>query len=334
MVVVLATLVVPTVTAQKINDAAFKARLEKSDAEIANPKKSGKATTWINRAKICSDAITAPTKGLFAGLDEGMLAVSIGTQPSEVKDGVYEFERIKVHTKGGKVLAWSIKSEVLPNASQIATEALKKAYELDNKLGSKIMANTMFLSNALAQQGEALNNVGLTKEAAEAFELAFRAQQIIPETALNAGLIYNAGVLNTQLASTLSGEESIALYAKAQAEFNEAVRQFNFQNKLGEFAPVASAGGGGYYDGGGSNPTPKPQEQPKTEPVEENTGDAGFTGNTYSEAVAYMKSQGVSGASAAGIKTQSEFKRSSSSREFNSYTEYLQYTVDKKISTK
>ena len=122
MVVVLATLVVPTVTAQKINDAAFKARLEKSDAEIANPKKSGKAATWINRAKICSDAITAPTKGLFAGLDEGMLAVSVGTQPSEVKDGVYEFERIKVHTKGGKVLAWSIKSEVLPNAYQIATE--------------------------------------------------------------------------------------------------------------------------------------------------------------------------------------------------------------------
>lgn len=116
-----------------------------------------------------------------------------------------------------------------------------------------------------------------------------------------------------------------------QAEFDEAVRQFNFQNKLGEFAPAASSGGG-YYDDGGTNPTPKPQEQPKTEePVEDN---AGFTGNTYSEAVAYMKSQGVDGASAAGIKTASEFKRSSSSREFNSYSEYLQYTVDKKISTK
>lgn len=35
-----------------------------------------------------------------------------------------------------------------------------------------------------------------------------------------------------------------------QAEFDEAVRQFNFANELGEFAPVASSGGGG--SGGGS----------------------------------------------------------------------------------
>ena len=115
-----------------------------------------------------------------------------------------------------------------------------------------------------------------------------------------------------------------------QAEFDEAVRQFNFANKLGEFAPVYVPSN----NGGGGTPTPQ-KEQPKEEPQEEETGSGdGFTGNTYSEAVAYMKSQGVDGASAAGIKTQSEFKRSSSSREFNSYTEYLQYTVDKKIATK
>lgn len=119
-----------------------------------------------------------------------------------------------------------------------------------------------------------------------------------------------------------------------QAEFNEALRQFNFANKLGEFAPVASPGG--YYEETPTpyNPAPK-KEQPKEQPKEEDTGSgSGFTGSTYSEAVAYMKSQGVSGASAAGIKTSGEFKRSESSREFNSYTEYLQYTVDKKIASK
>ena len=59
-----------------------------------------------------------------------------------------------------------------------------------------------------------------------------------------------------------------------------------------------------------------------------------FTGSTYSEAVAYLKSRGVDGASAAGIMTASEFKRSTSSRQFTSYEEYLQYTCDKKIATK
>ncbi|MBQ5866344.1 MAG: hypothetical protein IIW56_06660 [Oscillospiraceae bacterium] len=38
-----------------------------------------------------------------------------------------------------------------------------------------------------------------------------------------------------------------------KAQFDEDLRRFNFQNKLGEFAPVASAGGGGGGGGGGSS---------------------------------------------------------------------------------
>ena len=54
---------IAAVQAQKISDATFKAKLEKSNAEIANPKKSSKSATWFNRGKICADAIMAPTKG-------------------------------------------------------------------------------------------------------------------------------------------------------------------------------------------------------------------------------------------------------------------------------
>ena len=122
-----------------------------------------------------------------------------------------------------------------------------------------------------------------------------------------------------------------------QAEFNESVRQFNAAHKLGEYAPapVVSSGGGG--GGGTPNYTPAPKKDTgkdadKSAGATNTGGNDGFTGNTYSEAVAYMKDQGVSGASAAGIKTSSEFKRSESSREFNSYNEYLNYIVDVKIS--
>ena len=38
-----------------------------------------------------------------------------------------------------------------------------------------------------------------------------------------------------------------------KAQFEEDLRRFNFQNKLGEFAPVASAGGGGGGGGGSSS---------------------------------------------------------------------------------
>ena len=119
-----------------------------------------------------------------------------------------------------------------------------------------------------------------------------------------------------------------------QAEFNEDVRRWNKQWDAAH--PAVSSGGGGYYVAPttNNNPTPKPQEQPKDQTEEDTGGTSGFTGSTYSEAVAYMKDQGVSGASAAGIKTSSEFKRSESSREFNSYNEYLNYIVDVKISEK
>ena len=124
-----------------------------------------------------------------------------------------------------------------------------------------------------------------------------------------------------------------------QKEFDEAMRQFNITNhdliqRINGTAASAGGGGGGGGDDGGTTTKRQPQTQPQQQQEQTGTEDSGFTGTTYSEAVAYMKDQGVSGASAAGIKTSSEFKRSESSKEFNSYTEYLQFTVDNKIASK
>lgn len=157
-----------------------------------------------------------------------------------------------------------------------------------------------------------------------------------------------------------------------QAEFDEAVRQWNHANGI-ETAPAGgSSGGGGDSSGGGStsnwknsdgtvnidmintntdwwreyaasngldpNTGKKAQEQPQDGPTEPTDG---FTGSTYSEAVAYMKANGVASANASGILTAGEWsraKQSGSSRyganEFNSYQEYLQYAVDANIAAK
>ena len=45
-------LVVPTATAQKINEQATLAKLTKSDADVADAKKAAKAAVWVNRAKV------------------------------------------------------------------------------------------------------------------------------------------------------------------------------------------------------------------------------------------------------------------------------------------
>ena len=115
MVAVFATLAV-SATAQKINVASYEAKLAKCNADIANPKKAGKAETWFNSGKVCSDAITAPTKSLFSGLDESMLQMTIGAPANESKDGVHKFDFITVYAKNGKVVAWTIDKEVLEGA--------------------------------------------------------------------------------------------------------------------------------------------------------------------------------------------------------------------------
>lgn len=107
-----------------------------------------------------------------------------------------------------------------------------------------------------------------------------------------------------------------------QKEFDFALQQYTDSQKKTESKSPS-----------GGNPTPKPAVEP--EPVDE-----GFTGTTYSEAVAYLKSLGIDSASAAGIMTASEWSRRKSSgsanntaKQFTSYAEYLQYTVDSKIAT-
>ena len=177
MVAALATLAVPTVTAQKINDAAFKAKLEKSDADIANPKKATKAATWFTRGKLCADAIMEPTKNIFSGLDANMLAMSLGVNATEIKDDVHSFDWIDVHTKGGKVVAWKIKKQVLPEAFNIAKESFAKAYELDPNMASKIKSALEALINHYSELGSASLDITEYQSAIDAYLKAVELQK-------------------------------------------------------------------------------------------------------------------------------------------------------------
>ena len=221
----------PAANAQRVNTASELKKLEKADATLLDVKKNTKAATWNAHGKAYTDAYILPTKELVRDIPVQTLQMSVG-DPLELFESefagqpalVARYEYVDVYVNQMYlIVGWKQTKEIKEGLAETAIESYKKAYEMDNKLASKISDNAMFLSNALAQQGEALNNVGLTKEAAEAFELAYLAQQVVPGTAANASLIYNAAVLNTQLASTLSGEEAVAYFAKAQGFFNKAI---------------------------------------------------------------------------------------------------------------
>ena len=177
LVALVSALTVSTATAQKINDAAFKAKLEKSNADIANPKKATKAATWLNRGKLCAEAIMEPTKNIFSGLDANMLAMSLGTPATAVNGDVHEFDWVKIHTKEGKVSAWVIKKEVLPGAFQLAVEAFSKAYELDAAQASKIKTTLESLINFYSELGSTSIDIAEYKNAIDAYLKAVELQQ-------------------------------------------------------------------------------------------------------------------------------------------------------------
>ena len=176
MVVLLAMLTVSTATAQKVNADAHKAKLEKSNAEIAHPKKSLKAATWYNRGKLCADAIVEPVKSLFVGLDANMLSVTIGA-PLEVLDNAYVYEWITIYTKNNKVSAWTINKEALPEAYNLAIEAFAKCYELDNAMAPKIKESVEALVNHYSELGSSSLEIVKYKEAIEYYLKAAELQK-------------------------------------------------------------------------------------------------------------------------------------------------------------
>ena len=220
-----------TATAQKVNTASELGKLEKADAACADAKKGAKAATWIAHAKAYSNAFMAPTKELGVGVP--VYAIPTLSQPEGTAEELflgnpvityqYEYVDIYINPASGLIEGWKQKKSVKENLAETAIESLKKAYEMDPKSGSKIIPLAQSLANALAQQGDVLNSIGNILESGYAFELAFRAQSIVPEAQANYGNLYNAGMQYTMHASSLEGEEAIAAFERSEKIFNEAL---------------------------------------------------------------------------------------------------------------
>ena len=232
MAVAMLVLAVPAVNAQKVKTESEVAKLEKADATLLDAKKNVKAATWVAHAKAYADAYALPTKELGRGVPSQVLQMNVG-QPDAVVEGQfmgapyyvcqYEYVDVYVNPMNGMIDGWNQKKSIKENLAQTAIASYTKAFELDPKQAPKIIAGAANLANALVQQGDALNNVGRTAEAAESFELAYRAQCICDPMAGDMNNLFNAGMLMTMTASTLQGDEALAAFENAEALFTEAI---------------------------------------------------------------------------------------------------------------
>ena len=230
MVVAAMVLAMPAVNAQKVNTDSEVAKLAKVDAAIADAKKGAKAATWVAHAKAYADAYALPTKELGRGVPEQMLMMNVGRPEGAFESQfagypaiVYSYEYVDVYVVNGMIEGWDQKKAIKENLAETAIASYAKAYEMDPKTESKVAAGVLNLANALAIQADALNNMGKVAEAAAAFELAFRAQQVVPAIKADPNNLYNAGMLTTMHAATLQGEEALAAFNKGEKIFADAL---------------------------------------------------------------------------------------------------------------
>ena len=222
----------PAANAQKVNTTNELNKLQKVDLTLENPKKNIKAATWLAHGKAYTDAYILPTKEIGRGVPVQVLQMNVG-EPRNMVEGElqgmqmivldYEYVDIYVNPANYLIEGWNQKKEIKENLAETAIASLKKAYEIDPKIESKVASVALNLANALMQQGDALNSVGRILDAAKCFELAYRAESIVPSTVANGDNLFNAGMLLTMYASTAAGDDALVAFAKGEQLFTEVI---------------------------------------------------------------------------------------------------------------
>ena len=195
---------VPAVQAQKVNKEALLAKIEKSDADIANEKKAAKAATWINRGKAFYEVAIEPTKSLFVNMEATMLKLAVGepksTEKVTLNGAEYDawvYNYFTAYIKDNKVATWKQTRWVMKDAPEKAIEAYNKAYELDPKTAEKDKEGLKQVSDFCSQAGNTGIDSGDYAAAAKAYVTAYKAQSSPAYGEADPALLYYAGYLLT-----------------------------------------------------------------------------------------------------------------------------------------
>jgi tetratricopeptide (TPR) repeat protein len=145
-----------------LNYNAVQKKVEKSDAEIQDPKKNIKAATWEKRGELYQDVFMLGLEQL----QEGMATTTVTLfykEPinieTETKDDAlhekYIYEHMTYDFVNGALQEWERIDPIHEDPLRVAMDAYIKAIELDEnaKLGEKIKENLIELKNQLKREG-------------------------------------------------------------------------------------------------------------------------------------------------------------------------------------
>ena len=175
-------LAVPAAQAQKVNKEALLAKIEKSNAEVADAKKGSKAATWLKRGKAYYEAAHAPVKDIAQTLTADRWQLALG-DPQKQPEGVilsgmqmakltYPYLNLYVNPQDGKIITWEQTDRVLEGGYEEALASYNKALELEPKQQEKVREHLEELMNAVSQQGNVYKDLGQSREAGKYYMMA------------------------------------------------------------------------------------------------------------------------------------------------------------------
>lgn len=167
-----------------INEKGILKKIEKSDSDIVDPKKSGNASTWITRGQVFYDAATEVSKHLYNGMDAmtvmGMFgeptnAELVKIEGNEYNKGIFPYFDIYLDITNIPV-SWVMTKEIYPGALRKSVEAYEKAYQLDGsnkKTAEKVNAGLKAVYDEYSKIGALHYAIGDFEKAGNAFVDAY-----------------------------------------------------------------------------------------------------------------------------------------------------------------
>jgi len=205
MVLALAAVAFTSANAQVKSIAAAQTAVQKAQADVENPKKAEKFTTWIKYGQTLVDAYDAPAGSGWIGANKNEVQlVSNNEKPMSVEQVVlngqsWEKEvyptRNYYYNEMGQLGIIEVTKPIYEDALMRALDAYIKAGELDVKhqKTKDITGAMLSISGKFNEEAYTAYTLGDLKKASQLFESAAIAREAEPLSQLDSNSIYNAG---------------------------------------------------------------------------------------------------------------------------------------------
>jgi len=199
----------------------LKKKVEKSNADIENPKKNIKEGTWMDRAELMMEVYESQILNTRSGMPVTEFNFVAGKAKNIVQEELdgsliekYVMERAVFYFENQALVKWEVLNPVVENPLEISLQCIKKAQEIDVNKKKTRKLNDLYvrLKNLLVSEGSNCYSLKNYVCAFNSFNTVITISEM-PQLNQKDTAIYYYSALSAQLAG--KNQEAVNFYKKA-----------------------------------------------------------------------------------------------------------------------